>query len=129
MRDQYKFEQYIINRLEEWGIWFSDRDYELGYGRKNILAKIQEQCGDYIRGSENQFYRRNEEAEKIEEIVIQLYGYRPQLAEVLRIRYFYPLNYEWIATRAGYTRTRYYAILKLAHEWISGYFSGAQKNF
>jgi hypothetical protein len=128
MKNENVVEKYVEQRLLEWAEWVAKGcGSGIGFSSKNLLAKIAELGGLWIRGTGRHYFPNHPAAEEIEFLVQQLAEQQPGRAKVLRICYLYPEVPEEKAKQSGYSPSQYYFQLKLAHEWFVGYFS-AQKH-
>lgn len=128
MKNNKSLDEYVKERLIEWAEWYKQGGYAaLGYPRRNILARLREEGGLLISGTGNKIPPSNLAVEEVEGLVKKLAEQQPKRAEVLRIYYFYQYDHEVKAKKCGYSKTQYYFNLKMAHEWIKGYFSANKK--
>lgn len=130
MRNKSREDQYIEDRLIEWGEWFMKGcDSGIGFPRRNILARIREEGGLLVAGTGAKNLPCNSSAEEVESLVCELSQQQPERANVLRIYYFNPIDPLSKAIHSGYSKSQFYAHLKFAHEWIKGYLSAKKKYF
>ena len=128
MNSKDQLDMYIEKRLEDWAKWYGSDNHNLGYARRNILARIKDEGGLLNKATGHKLSLANLEAEETEKLYLYLLMQNKKRAEALRIRYHFPFDHEIKAVHNGYSRAQYYRNLKLEHEWLRGFFS-ARKNF
>jgi len=122
-------DNYVKNRLSEWGEWFSRGIYiDIGFPSKNILARMRDQGGQLIRATGQKPLPTNTRAEEMESLIMMLNADRPIPAHVLMITYLYPEAPLLIAEkRFGYKKSNYHKQLGIAFAWIKGYLIAQMK--
>lgn len=79
---------YVNYRLDIWADWYHRcRDNGLGYPSTNILARVKEMGGYYIKATGPKPLPSNLEAEEIEELVREMHQQDPKMALALRRHY------------------------------------------
>lgn len=114
---------YVEQRLSEWGEWFSRGDYiDIGFPRKNILARMRDEGGQLIRATGQKPFPTNTRAEEIEALLMMLNDDQPISAHVLIITYLYPEAPLLVAEeKFGYKKSNYYNYYNVGFAWIKGY--------
>jgi hypothetical protein len=116
-------DEYIKERLREWGEWFSrDITNNIGFPRRNILARLRDEGGQIIRATGQKPLPTHTKAEEMESILMVLNKNQPVLAYILMITYLYPDKCIWmVEEELGCKKSHYYMQLNLAFAWVKGY--------
>jgi DNA-directed RNA polymerase specialized sigma subunit len=115
------FDDYIEDRLAEWGEWLgTGNSLGIGYSSQSILALIHE--GKIISRSKNfgAVLETNERAEEIENLVAQMAQYKFEMAQALRLYYIDSLSLRRSAKKLGVSYSHYHLYVQMAKQWLIG---------
>lgn len=120
---------YINYRLDLWADWYQRcKDNSLGYPSSNILARVKEMGGHYIKSTGPKPLPSNIEAEEIESLVREMHQQDTKMALALR-RYYHTDN-DLIGTTIKdfkMSHTQLLVHVNRARAWLAGRLSAKNK--
>lgn len=113
---------YVNYRLDVWADWYHrSKDNHLGYSNTNILERLREMGGYYIKATGQKPLPSNFEAEEIEQLVREMHQQDPKMA--LALRRYYQTDSDLIghtlkAFKMSYTQQMVH--VNRARAWLAG---------